>query len=113
MGVVLGFPWSGVLELVERFLYISWYGDVQYALLVVPVQCDATVETPIPILCDLIFFLECMYKVKGVLIYLIFDPKVVYHEGKCDSVLVVETQSRSDWCRLISKWSEIFLERRV
>ena len=31
VGGVLGPAWSGVLELVERFLYISWHGDVQYA----------------------------------------------------------------------------------
>ena len=55
VGGVLGLDWGEVLELVERFLYISCHGDVQYASLVVPVQCDSTVENPCPILCDFIF----------------------------------------------------------
>ena len=99
---VLGSAWCGVLKLVERFLYISWHGDVQYACLAAPVQCDATVETPSPILHDLIFFLDCMYEVQYVLFSLVFDPKVVDHNGKRDSILVVAPQSWSDWCRLIS-----------
>ena len=32
-----------MLELVESFLCIYLYGDVQYAGLVVPFQCDANV----------------------------------------------------------------------
>ena len=32
------------MELVERFLDISWNGDVQYADLLVQVQCDVTVN---------------------------------------------------------------------
>ena len=58
MGGEIGLDWSEVMELVERFLDISWNGDVQYAGLVVQVQCDVTVNTPCPILCYLIFFLE-------------------------------------------------------
>ena len=66
-------------KLVERLLYISWHGDLQYACLIVPFKCDATIETPTPILCDLIFFLECMYEAKCVLFSLVFDLKVVDH----------------------------------
>ena len=79
VGGVLGLSWSGVQELVEQLLYISWHGDVQYAFLVVPVQCDATVETPCPILCDFIFILECMYEVQCVVLSMVFDSKVVKH----------------------------------
>ena len=61
---MLGLAQSGALKLVERFHYITLHGDVQCAYLVVPVQCDSTVETPIPILCDLIFLLDCMYGVQ-------------------------------------------------
>ena len=58
---VMVLAWSGVMKLLERFLYISWDGDVHYACLVVPVQCDATVDTPCPILCDFIFsWIACM-----------------------------------------------------
>ena len=61
MGGVLGSAWGGVLKLVERLIYISWYGNVHYADLVVPFQCDAAVKTPCPIQCYLIFFLEFIY----------------------------------------------------
>ena len=60
---VMGLAWSGVMELVEHFIFISWHGDVQYACLVVPAQYDSTLETPSPILCDFIFswsaFMRC------------------------------------------------------
>ena len=102
-----------MLELVESFLHISWHGDVQYACLLVTVQCDATVETPSPILCDLIIFLECIYEVHCILISLVFDTKFIDHEGKSDFILVVAPQSRSDWSRLISKWSEMSIGHRV
>ena len=46
------------MELVECLIYIYWNGDVQYAGLVFPVQCDDTIETPRPILCYFIFSLE-------------------------------------------------------
>ena len=76
---VLGLACIEVLKLLELLINMSWHGDVQYACLVVPVQCDTTVETPSPILCDIIFFLECMYEVHCILFYLVFYPKVVYH----------------------------------
>ena len=73
---VLGLAWSGVLKLVERFLYISWHVYFQYACLVVTVQCDATVETPSPIFCDIISLLECMYEVHYVLFLLYFISNI-------------------------------------
>ena len=76
---VLGSAWSGELKLVNRFFYISWHVDVHYACLVVPVQCDATVETFSAMLCELYVFLECMYEVHCVLFSLVFYPKVVNH----------------------------------
>ena len=47
-----------MMELVKCFLDLYWHGDVQYAGLVVPVQCDAIEKTTCPILCYLIFFME-------------------------------------------------------
>ena len=61
MGVVLGLDWVGVMELVDNLIYLSWHVNFQYSGLVVPVQCDATLETPFPILCYFILFLECIY----------------------------------------------------
>ena len=110
---MLGLAWGGVPELVDSFLYILCHGDIQYACLIVPVQCDATVENPCPILCVFIFFLECMYEVQCVLLSLVFDTKVTDHKGKSDSIIVVALQSRSDWRRLIYEWWEMFLGCRV
>ena len=73
----------------ERFLDISWHVDVQYAGLVVPVQYDATVMTPYPILCYFMFFLECIYEVLGFLSSLVSDSKFMDHEVKYYSVFVV------------------------
>ena len=70
---VLVVSWIGVLKVVDGFLYISWHADVHYAYFVVPVQCDTTVETPGPILCDLIFLLECMYEVQCVFSILFYN----------------------------------------
>ena len=68
-----------MMELVECFLEIYCHGDVQYAVLVVPVQCDATVNTPVTILCYFIFFLKFIYEVLDVLSFLVFDSKVINH----------------------------------
>ena len=63
VGRVFQLDWRGELELVECFLDISWHGDFQYSGLVVPVQCNTTVNTPCPIFCYLIFslgaFIRC------------------------------------------------------
>ena len=67
MWVVPELAWSVVMKLVECLLYISWNGDVQYACLVVPVKCDANVETTCTTMDDLIFLLKCMYEVHCVL----------------------------------------------
>ena len=71
--------WSGVLEIVEVLLDILYHGDVQYAVLLVPVQCNSAINTPFPILCCIIFVLECIYEMLGVLFYLVFYVKVVDH----------------------------------
>ena len=53
-GGVLRSDWSGIQKIMECFLDISWHGDVQCSGHVVISQCDATVNTPWPILCYLI-----------------------------------------------------------
>ena len=110
---VIRSDWGGVLELGERFLDIYWHRDVQYAGLLVPVECYATLLTPCSILYYFIFLLECIYEVLGVLYYLVSDSKFFDHEGKCYSILVVAPQSRHDWRRLISKRADMFLEHCV
>ena len=66
----MGLSWGGVLELVERFMYIYWYGDVQYAGFVVSVKCDDT--------CKILFYFT-FFLVQCVLSYLVSDSKVVDH----------------------------------
>ena len=87
MGVLLRSKWGRVMEFVEHFLDISCHGDIQYVGS--PVQCDATVKTPCPILCYFIFFLRFIYEVMGFLSYLVYNYKFVNHEGKCHSDIVV------------------------
>ena len=79
MGVVLWLNFSGVMEIVDFFLDISWHVYVQYAVLVVPVHYNATVKAPYLILCYLIFFLGYIYEVLGILSYMVSDSKVFYH----------------------------------
>ena len=78
-----------MLELVELFLEIYWHGDVQSSGITFPVSRYSAVKTPSPIFCYLIFFFECIYEVLGVLYSLVSDSKVVNHQGKFYSVLVV------------------------
>ena len=66
-----------VLERVECFFDVSWHEDIQYACIVIPVQSNATVNTPCLILCYLILFLECICEAMGFLLSLIYDSKVV------------------------------------
>ena len=76
MGEVMRLEYSGVMELVERLLDIYWHRHVQYAGLVVPVQCDTTVKTPCPTLLYVIFYWSVFmrYWAYSLLWYLIKKP---------------------------------------
>ena len=55
VGEAMRSDWGGVLELVECLFDISWKIYVQYSILEASVKCYATVKTPCPSLCYLIF----------------------------------------------------------
>ena len=73
----------------EVFFDVSWNGDIKYSCLVFPVQCNFTVEAPCLLLCDLIFFLDFIYNMLGILFSLVFYAKAVYHQLEGDYVPVV------------------------
>ena len=75
IGGLLCEDFRGVLALVEGFFDIYRHVDVQYACFLVPVQCNDTVESPCPVLCDLIIILCCIYEMLGILFFWYFFPK--------------------------------------
>ena len=49
----------------QCFGYVSWHGQVDRFLFVVPVQVDATIELALPVNVDLVVLVESMLEVFG------------------------------------------------
>ena len=72
-----------VLKLVESRANVSWHGDRNSALDVVPVERESKVHSAVPINQNLVELLEGIDEVVGMFLANIFDPKIVNNEGKC------------------------------
>jgi hypothetical protein len=66
-------------ELREGFGDISWHGEVNLSLGVVPVKGDADIMTASPVCGDLVVFLEDLEEMLRVFFSAVFDTKVVHH----------------------------------
>ena len=82
-GAVLGFG-AFMLEALQKFLDVAWHGDVDGALVVVPVEADSTIKFAVPVDVQGVMFLESFEQVVGMLFSDIFDTEVIYDEGKTD-----------------------------
>ena len=77
---VRGVLWTlgdGVVEFFQRAVNVAWYGDVDVAVGVVPVQGESAVERSGPVGGDLVVLFEGGLKVQGVGFREVFDAEVV------------------------------------
>jgi len=52
-----------VVEAQKGMFKVTWHGDVNSALVIIPLQGEATVPGGIPVFCDLVMFAECIQEV--------------------------------------------------
>ena len=79
---ILGFGGGLALELEEGCFNVSWHGDAYISVEVVPLECEAEVFLPGPVLGDLVIFPKRFEQVIGVCLSCLLDPKVVNDKGK-------------------------------
>jgi hypothetical protein len=85
----LGSPKVPMLESVEVLGNISWWGDVNYSVGVVPTDGHGEVRGTSPIRCDDKEGLEVCEEMFGVAAVSAFDSKIIYYEEKVDIACVV------------------------
>jgi hypothetical protein len=73
---------SGVLETVKRFVDVSRHGPIDYAVHVVPLQCQAKVQLAGPVDGNFVHFLEGVNEMLGVGGAGVLDTKIVDNECK-------------------------------
>ena len=79
---ILGFGGGLALELEEGCFNVSWHGDTHISIDVVPLECEAKVFLPSPVLGDLVIFLEGFEPVIGLCLPCVLDTKFVNDERK-------------------------------
>ena len=85
MGVRLVLPFSSqaVLELLECAGDITWHGEMDLPLGIIPVKRDTTVYGALVFLVEImgefVVFADAIYQVLCMLISYLFDSKIVYH----------------------------------
>ena len=82
---ILAFGGGLLLELEEGCFDVSWHGDAHISVDVVPLECEAEVFLPGPVLGDLLILPEGFEQVIGVCVPCVLDPKIVDDEVKTRS----------------------------
>ena len=70
------------MELEEGCFDVSWHGDAHISVDVVPLECEAEVFLPGPVLGDFVILPEEFEQVISVCLPYVLDPKIVNNEGK-------------------------------
>ena len=81
--MVLPFSLQAVLESLECAGNITWHGEMDLPLGIIPVKSDSTVQGALVFLVEIIgefvVFADAIYQVLCVLISYVFDSKIVHH----------------------------------
>ncbi len=85
-----------VCELKEGALYVVLHGDVNVALVVVPIECKSAVESAGPVNGEFIVCLECINEMLGVGLGEVFDSKVIDAEDESRAFCAVGPEAWSE-----------------
>ena len=102
-----------MLELCEGFGDISWHGEVNLSLGVVPVKGDASVMRAGPVCGDLVVFSEDLEEMLRVFFSAVFDTKIVRHKGELDGMPFVGPESRDELTLAVAMLVEVFFEEFI
>ena len=78
---ILGFGGGLTSELEEGCFNLSWHGGAHISVDVVPLECEAEIFLPGPVLGDLVILPEGFEQVIGVCLPCVIDPKIL-DDGK-------------------------------
>ena len=77
IGLILFEPFEGVRNII-------WHGEVNAAVVIIPIKGESEVALAIPILCDLIMFFDAFYEVVSMLLTNILYSKIIQNERETD-----------------------------
>ena len=110
MGLVLRFLWLWVVETGECVLNVVGHGDVDFPLLVVPIDGEANVPLSFPLVADGVFLLQGCHEVLGMFFADIFYTKIIHDEAETDGAPVMFPETRADSALPISFGIQSFCE---
>ena len=76
---------------------IAGHGEVDFAFLVVPVKCNAKIQSSFPVFFDFVVLLKCLNEVVAVSFVNVVNAKIVHGQCEADGSSVVFPVS---WCDL-------------
>ena len=82
--MVLRLLWLGVVEVLEGILHVAQHGEVDLADFIVPVEVEAKVAGPVPVVGKFLVLLEDVHEVVDVLFALVLIYKIFNTKGKRD-----------------------------
>ena len=88
--------WRFMAKLYEGILKVAWHGQMDFALLIVPVKCEAQVTCAFPVSVDFVVLLEDIHEMLNVVLVDVLHAKVTNSKGEADWAPVVAQVSRCD-----------------
>ena len=84
-------------ESYKGILEVAWHGQMDFALLVVPVECEAQVSHAFPVSVDFVVLLEDIHEMLSIVLAGVLHAKIINNKGEADWAPVVAPVS---WCDL-------------
>jgi hypothetical protein len=88
--------WRFMAKSYEGILKVAWHGQMDFALLIVPVKCEAQVTCALPVGVDFVVLLKDVQEMLHIVLVGVLHAKVINNEGEADWVPVVAPVSRCD-----------------
>ena len=96
MRLVLRFLWLRVMETGECILDVVGHGDVDFPLVVVPIDSEANIPLPLPLVAHGAFLLQGCHEVLFVFFSDIFYTKIIHNEAETDGSQIMFSETRAD-----------------
>jgi hypothetical protein len=88
--------WRFMAKLYDGIIEVAWHGQMDFALLVVPVGCEAQVTCAFPVGVDFVVLLEDVHERLHVVLLGVLHAKVINNKSEADWVPVMVPVSRCD-----------------
>ena len=92
---------------------VVWHGEINGAIGVVPVECEAAVEAASPVGGDCVKVLKGFDEMPCVLVTDLFDAKVIDNEGKGDGSGFVAPEPRGEVGWLVAVLGQVLFETLI